>query len=75
MLLRKTGDDRENNEVASQLKQMAGYTILPVRLKVRFFDDEAELVVYNTLSLFLLLQKLADVTSMPSNAFKVKAIE
>ena len=48
---------------------------MPIRLKVRFFDDEVQLVVYNTLSLFLLLQKLADVTSMPSNSFKVKAIE
>ena len=48
---------------------------MPIRLKVRFFDDEFELVAYNTLSLFLLLQKISDMTQMPSGTFKVKAIE
>ena len=46
-----------------------------MRLKVRFFEDETEIVVYNNLSLFLLLQKIADMTQMPANTFRVKAID
>ena len=46
----------QNEELASTFKAFAGERILPIRLKVRVFGDEAEKVVYNTLSLYLLLR-------------------
>lgn len=38
------------------------------------FGDETEIVVYNTLSVYLLLKKLEDMTSFPPETMKVKAV-
>lgn len=75
LLLKNTGEGEENYELCQQLKELAGYTIVPMRLKVRLFEDETELVVYNILSLFLLLQKISDMTQIPTDQFRVKAID
>ena len=38
------------------------------------FGDETEITVYNTLSVYLLLKKLEDMTSFPPETVKVKAL-
>jgi len=64
-----------NESLATTFKTLAGEKILPIRLKIRVFGDEVEKVVYNTLSLYLLLKQLQDMTGLDAGIMKVKAIE
>ena len=64
-----------NESLATTFKTLAGERILPIRLKIRVFGDEVKKVVYNTLSLYLLLKQLQDMTGLDAGTMKVKAIE
>ena len=47
---------------------------MPIRLKVRIFDEEVELTFYNTTPLEDLFTKLSDMSGIAKDQLKVKSI-
>ena len=66
--------DPQNTALCSSLKNFSGQHVLPIRLRIKVFGDETELLVYNSMSAYLLLKKLEDMTSFAPETMKVIAV-
>ena len=47
---------------------------MPIRLKVRIFDEEVELTFYNTTTLENLMVKLVEMSGIAKDEMKIKSI-
>ena len=68
------GDSDEKKKLMTSISPLIGEKILPLKLKVQVFGDEAELLVYNTFTGEQLLRKAADMTGLERATMKVKAV-
>ena len=68
------GDSDEKKKLMKSISPLIGEKILPLKLKVQVFGDEAELLVYNTFTGEQLLRKAAEMTGLERATMKVKAV-
>ena len=55
---------KDSKNLSDMLNAFTGLKTMLIRLKVKVFGDEAELLVYNTITLAKLVSKISEMTGL-----------